>query len=102
VIIKVIDSHRNGVSGATFHVVRFSDKSCRGENPGTTGENMLAIVFDMPGHVAVLDADKVGQGEVRFFHNSWRGDYFERELREAIERHCHEDYYGEEWDGGYK
>lgn len=68
--IKSIDYHRNGISGAGFHVVRFAD----GERP-----NMLACVFEEPGHVAVLNVDNLT--------DCWRGDHYEAALRKAIEKY---------------
>lgn len=67
--------HRNGICGAPFDVLlfRFPD-----------GANMLGIVFEEPYHVAVLDVDKLAQGDIAFMSNSWRGDVFEPHLREGI------------------
>ena len=46
----------------------------------------VAIVFDEPGQCAVLDVGKLAAGDVRFGENSWRGDVYERALREVIRR----------------
>lgn len=76
--IKSIDHHRNGVSGEPFSIVRFiSDEK----------KNMVAIVFESPGQVAVFDYDKVKEDNFRFFENSWRGDVFEKDLRRCIDEH---------------
>ena len=56
--------HRNGISGAPFHVIRFHD----GES------SKLAIVFDEAHHCAVLDTAKLTAGDIAFGSNSWRGD----------------------------
>lgn len=72
-----IDYHRNGICGAPFHVILFEDK-------GEEASRKLGIVFDAPYHVAVLDVDKLADGNITFGVNSWRGDVFELELRAAI------------------
>ena len=77
--IKVIeiDHHRNGVVGVPFYVVKFTQDKA----------NMLGIVFEEPGTVAVFDMDLLAQGcVVAFGQNSWRGDWYENPLREAIEQ----------------
>ncbi len=72
-----IDYHRNGICGAPFHVILFEDK-------GEEASRKVGIVFDSAYHVAVLDVDKLADGNITFGHNSWRGDVFELELRAAI------------------
>jgi hypothetical protein len=71
--------HRNGVAGVGFHVVTFVDNTHDG-----TRTNMVGIVFDGSGRCAVFDRDLLGQGEIAFGENSWRGDVYERELRGFI------------------
>jgi len=77
--IRVIDFafHRNGISGAPFHVVLFHD---------TDDENTrkVAILFDEPQHCAVLDVAKLAEGRIAFGVNSYRGDRFESALRKAL------------------
>ena len=75
-MISTIGSHyhRNGVLGEPFHVCTFV----------CDGRTMVGIVFESKGHVAVFDAERVGQGDVGFGTNSWHGDEFERPLRRAI------------------
>jgi hypothetical protein len=69
-----LDYHRNGISGAPFHVLLFRD-----------GQSLkLGIVFEQPGHCAVLDVQKLAEGDIAFGSNSWRGDWFEPALRRAI------------------
>ena len=75
--IEEIANHRNGVGGAPFYAVTFKNSK----------SNMLAIVFEEPGTVAVFDLDLLGEGVIAFTENSWRGDVFEDDLRKAIERH---------------
>jgi hypothetical protein len=80
-IIKVekIDYHRNGVGGNGFNVVTFTYKYER------LTINMVAVVFEEKGNVAVFDRDLLGKGVIEFGQNSWRGDNFEAALRKAIE-----------------
>jgi uncharacterized protein (UPF0261 family) len=68
--------HRNGVAGAGFDVALFK----------VTGEQgrKVAILFDTPGHCAVLDVTLLATGDIAFGSNSWRGDHFEPHLRTAI------------------
>lgn len=70
-----IKYHRNGVSGAPFHVLRFRDEA--------EGE-MLGIVFENRYHVAVLNLDRLDVRDIGFGSNSWRGDKYEPHLRMAI------------------
>jgi hypothetical protein len=77
--IETVASHRNGISGELFYAITFRDESL--------SRNMVAVVFpNDEGYIrtAVLDRDMVGQGNVKFFENSWRGDYYHRDLCEAI------------------
>lgn len=62
--LTIIDlaHHRNGIGGAPFAV----------------------ILFEQDRHCAVLDVDKLVQGDITFGSNSWRGDRFEPSLRQAI------------------
>lgn len=69
--------HRNGICGAPFHVVLFDDA-------GPQGSRKVALVFDQPGHVAVLDVALLTEGNIQFGENSWRGDAFEPVLRRLI------------------
>jgi len=84
-----VDRHRNGVGGKPFSIVKFSYLE-----PGSEEEQqMVAMVFDEPGAIAVFDQDKLAAGDTSFGSNSWRGDQFEQPLREHIERHTN-DLYG--------
>ena len=75
--VRSVAYHRNGVSGEGFHVVLFHYKK----------RDMVATVFDSLGQVAVLDLGMAAGGEIRAGINSWRGDEFEKSLREAIRKH---------------
>ncbi len=71
-----IDSHRNGVTGNPFHVILFLDSKI--------GGTMLGIVFPETGSCAVLNVEMLTEGNIAFASNSWRGDYFEDDLRKFI------------------
>jgi len=73
--IEQIHHHRNGVSGAPFHVLIFHDPD---------EGRMLGIVFREDYHVAVFNLDKLAVGNITFGSNSWRGDRYEPYLRDAI------------------
>ncbi len=77
--LKIIDfdHHRNGITGAPFAVVLFEDT-------GPEGSRKVALLFEQQGHCAVLDVAKLATGQIAFGSNSWRGDRFERSLRNAI------------------
>lgn len=93
--IDSVDRHRNGTGGAAFDVVKFKYLE-----PGTEEErNMMGVVFEQGGHVAVFDTDLVGQGNTSFGSNSWRGDQFEKQLRQAVAQQT-EDLYGHLREGG--
>lgn len=74
-----IDFHRNGVSGNPFYVATFTAKY----DDNLLG-NMFAVVFPEESSVAVFDLDKLAAGDIKFGSNSWRGDYYEAPLRQAI------------------
>jgi len=73
--------HRNGVSGAGFHVVKFDytdeDKQVL---------HMVGILFGKT-QCAVLDIDELQKGNIGFAEgNSWRGDNFEKQLRAYVKQ----------------
>ena len=76
--IENIQHHRNGISGAPFHVLSFRDP-----DEGL----MLGVVFHQEYHVAVFNLDKLALGNIAFGVNSWRGDQYEPHLRKAIVDH---------------
>lgn len=75
--------HRNGVGGLPFHVgIVHND-----------GREMLVVRFtkeadEQTGNVvcAAFDLAKLDQREIRFFHNSWRGDHYSGIMDAAIEK----------------
>lgn len=74
--IEDVRYHRNGVCGNGFTVVLFKMGK----------RNMVATVFEEKGSVAVLDRDLTAAGTISSEGgNQWRGDYFEDELRAAIQ-----------------
>jgi len=81
--LKIIDIafHRNGISGAPFHVVLFDDRC-------NDGRRMMAIVFEADGQCAVLDVAKLAAGDIAFGSNSWRGAEYQWRLRKAIRAYC--------------
>lgn len=83
--IRVIDiaSHRNGIEGAPFHAVLFTEPNEEGlTRPAMSTK--VAVVFDAAHHCAALDIDKLGKSDIAFGSNSWRGDTYEAILREHI------------------
>jgi hypothetical protein len=74
--VTQIEHHRNGVRGDPFHAVLFTSKE--------DGHKMLAMVFDTPNTVGVIDLDLIREHGVTFAENSFRGDEYEPELRHAI------------------
>ena len=85
--VTQLDYHRNGICGLGFHVgiVKETDD-------GETRE-MLVIRFPkdeadkLTGMVvcAAFDLAKLDEREIRFFHNSWRGDHYADVMDEAIQ-----------------
>lgn len=81
--IEDIASHRNGISGAPFHVVKFVCPD---------GGNMIGIVAELgsdaqpwgDGRCFVLNRDLLAEGSIAFGVNSWRGDHYESNLRSAV------------------
>ncbi len=78
--ITDIARHRNGTSGEPFDVVLFKDQ-------GSQGSRKVAILFDDPGHCAVLDVARLAAGDIASGSNSWRGDDYEPHLRSAMKAH---------------
>lgn len=78
--ISKIDYHRNGVSGEGFYAITFEDLE-------RNDHLLVATVFAESGYVAVLDTHLLMQNVVEFGRNSFRGDYYEPELRQAIKKY---------------
>lgn len=83
--VIAIDYHRNGISGLPFHVAIVEDR-----NDGVKRE-MLVIRFpkkadEDTGNIvcAAFDLDLLDKREIRFFHNSFRGDHFHEVVDTAI------------------
>jgi len=76
--VQAVAYHRNGMCGEGFHVVTF--KWCR--------RDMVGVVFDGRGRVAVLDTAETSKGNIAMgAGNSWRADDFELELRAAVRKY---------------
>ncbi len=71
------DYHRNGISGAPFHVFLFDDV-------GDENTRKVGILFETQHHCAVLDVAKFSAGSIGFGFNSYRGDNFEAALRSHL------------------
>jgi len=67
--------HRNGVSGAPFHVGTFTEGK----------RKMFFVLFDKPAHCAVFNYTLLKEGELAFGKNSWRGDDYEPSIRKILE-----------------
>jgi hypothetical protein len=78
--IIAIAHHRNGVAGSPFDVALFKES-------GREGSLKVGILFEEPGHCAILDVAKLAAGDIAFGSNSWRGDEYEPHLRQAIHFH---------------
>src|SRR3546814_15634631 len=76
---KQVAHHRNGVGGVPLYVVLFQFRD------DTVVRNMMAIVMPEEMTTAVLDVDQTAAGNVAFGEgNSWYGDQFDKELRQAV------------------
>ena len=88
-IKKVLEvaSHRNGVGGERFYVVKFISRE--------TDDTMIGITFNEPEFTgteyelkgiftAVLDLELLSKGVIEFGENSWRGDQHHEPLQDAI------------------
>lgn len=89
--VKALDYHRNGVSGLGFHVGIVQERD------GEEVRDMLVIRFPkeadkVTGNVvcAAFDLAKLADKDIRFGHNSWRGDYYHAIMDEAINKNQQE------------
>jgi hypothetical protein len=77
-----ISHHRNGCTGVSFYVILFRD--------GLKDQRM-AIKFDDQGdgniYTAVLDTEKLADGDIDFGSNSFRGDVFDKQITEWCEKY---------------
>jgi hypothetical protein len=77
--IIAVDHHRNGVCGTGFNVVLFKDRETR--------ENFVGILPDgdeNKWNSFVLSVDRLAAGNIAFGSNSWRGDNYAEEIKEAV------------------
>lgn len=84
ITVKEVSWHRNGIGGTGFHAVHFVDHDQVGRD--NKDAEMLGIVFDKPGHCAVIQINQPGDFTVKFGKNSWRGENYEPSLRDAIKK----------------
>jgi len=80
--VKIVSQahHRNGISGAPFDVCIFDYTDDKFH-----WKRMVGVLFDdLKDHTAVFDLAKLAIGDITFGSNSWRGDEFEKPLREAL------------------
>ncbi len=96
--IQEVAYHRNGICGRGFYAIRFTS-DIEGVTPAEAemwnqvpGEPVkdakwIATVTDTPGECYVICVDLLETRGVKFGGNSWRGDHYEPELREAIKQH---------------
>lgn len=87
--INNIQYHRNGVCGEPFFVINFDDKKIG---------NMIGVVFpnydskkeqytnEFNPKVAVFKTELLGQGNINFGENSYRGDCYADDLIKAINK----------------
>jgi hypothetical protein len=65
------DSHRNGISGEPFITGLFTDEDGRTKMFVDFGEMRFAV----------LQVDKLAEGDIAFGSNSWRGDWYAEKIR---------------------
>ncbi len=78
--VEEVDYHRNGIGGEGFHIIKFQS---RDDGEGEF-QDMIGIVFEEAMTTAVFNRRLLGNGEIRFMHNSFRGDVFDLHLRRGI------------------
>lgn len=67
--------HRNGIAGDPFYVGIVRERGC----------DMLVVTFlSDPLRTAAFDIELLGEGNIAFGENSFRGDQYSREYREEI------------------
>jgi hypothetical protein len=87
--ISSVAHHRNGISGEPFVAVVFTDLDEGQRMVATIGYRLNKEGDDTelnPSDTRVLDIDMLDDGDVRFGHNSWRGDNYGWGLVEEVER----------------
>ncbi len=84
--VRIIDYHRNGVGGLGFHVAIVDEVE-----DGVKREMLVVRLghrmndADAGGVLCcAFDLSKLDQREIRFFHNSWRGDHYVNAMDKAI------------------
>ncbi len=94
VVIERVTYHRNGISGNGFFAILFRQFN---------NTPMLGVVFDEEGSVACFNRSLIGEGQIDFGQNSFRGDEFEQALRTAIAEYriAQQTLPIEAWTGGW-
>lgn len=82
-----LDYHRNGISGLGFHVGIVEEMGEDGKIREMLVVRFLKEADKETGNVvcAAFDFAKLDKREIRFFYNSWRGDYYSYVMDDAIE-----------------
>jgi hypothetical protein len=76
--ITSVSYHRNGISGAPFYAILFTEKK---------EGNMVASLFDDT-RCAVYKVSELVKGNIEFAKgNSWRGDCFASALMPLLKKH---------------
>lgn len=70
--------HRNGVGGAGFYAVLFTDS----DYPYKT---FIASLFEEKTFCSVFCLEELVKSNIQFGSNSWRGDVYEYKLRPLLE-----------------
>lgn len=78
--IKSAAYHRNGVGGAPFYAVLFTDSEEK-------GKNFIASYFEERYTISVYCVEELSKFNIDFANgNSWRGDIYYDTLREPVEK----------------
>jgi len=84
----IVYHHRNGSGGEPFYVCIFDTREIDDKKPDRNEvefHRMFAVVFDDDTYCAVFSLSELARENIEFARgNSFRGDYFEPYLREAI------------------
>jgi hypothetical protein len=95
--VKALDWHRNGGGGLGFHVAIVEEPEDRVHADGSpvlpARRRMLVVRF--PKSVdrtegltvcAAFDLAMLAEGDIRFAHNSWRGEHYSEVVDRAVAR----------------
>lgn len=91
ITVRFVEYHRNGVGGAGFHTVVFTDYVTPEQHERDEPSIFFAVVFESSGHVAVFELDSVpdnhlwARAQFEIGGNCWNCDWWEAALRSAID-----------------